>query len=136
MKPEDSERRSVNYVAESAVAHLQQFEVYKFFERSTFPPDCFQSTFAKESKLEFRIGLITMDPRRRGISCHEVLITVKRLMRKMEKNRDKLVLFRCDGYSEGIPEKEHTGTVWTSALVRALRPVELICTYEELVWGA
>lgn len=133
-----SEVRAVRYTSPENVADMDEWTVYKFFERSLYDPDCYQSTFAVEGKLEYRKGLITLVAQDdRGLSCIQVRTTTKRLMAKMEKNTDRLVMFRCTGYCHGEPPLEYSrGSGKISVLVRAIRLEEVVCTYNDLVIAA
>lgn len=127
------ETRLVNYVSPEAIAGLDSWPVFKFFEQSRFNPECYQSAFRREGKVEFMVDSITLDPSDRGFSCFQVEVTARRLLLGMKKNTDRLVLFECEGFCLGPPPLEHPrGTGLISVLVEAIRLIRPICTYDKL----
>lgn len=129
------ERRTVNYVSEEYVSDLDTHVVYRVFERSVFSPDVLQSPFRHGDKMEYSLHKITMKATDRGLSCFEepCRVNAESLLLRLRKNTDRLVLVECKGYCKGQPSREHSkATGYVSALVDAIEPIEVFCTYDEL----
>lgn len=128
------ENRHVCYVSPDRVTGFDKFEVFKFIEGALSDPGVYQGTFSTRVKMEYRLDKITRPPLSgRGVSCFMNLDEANKLFLEMKYNLDRLFMFRCVGYNDGKPPWEYLNDHnRLSVLVRALQPVELLYSYNEL----